>query len=339
MPRPFAAAALIGLTFAAASVAAAPATTGPATRPANAKQTDPKQKAAVAKYWSDQLTAANRELTLRGPASKTLDRVGLWLQKSEALLQTGQMGPAAQAFEHAAAEPGVAADVADHAKAMAALVRKSDLRGFHPAATKQTPYPPTYDIADPANRPAALAALYGIEYDALWFRIDKAKAATEQGAVTGQVKAVAALRPLDRVVNQNAEETDDLEQKVAAHFEAAVGTWTAKTADRMATIKADAQQPVQTSESGGARMLHSNLPARWRLRGVLASEQAEAKEAASECERLAGAYQTVEPLLSPAALATLKPVKDHVQNAYDKSKDVLSQATRPTGDNITPPPN
>ncbi|MGN6506908.1 MAG: hypothetical protein ACTHM6_15240 [Tepidisphaeraceae bacterium] len=283
------------------------------------------QKLAGEKNWTGLLQATTRVLALRGDAAAAYNRVDVWMLKAEAQLQSNQYSAASESFTHAAAEKTATPEQADWGTAMAAVLKKSDRRGYQPKPTREVPHPAAIDIFTPANRKQAVAALLGAENEDLARKITKYQTTLEQGPVMDMVKQVKTMAPLDRVANGTAEQTDALQKTICGNWVAAVQTWSDTSMKKIEDLNEIASKMVQQQY----RDRLGNIQVRQQKTGLTSPQQKQLTDIENQAKGLAGTFETVQAAVVDAGKTALEPAKATIQGVYDRADTVLKEARRP----------
>jgi hypothetical protein len=162
--------------------------------------------------YPETLRIVGRVLALKGRAAEGIDRYEVLMLRADAQLHTKAQANALQALDEAAKLAVATEDDkrAADARALAVLVRRSRQMHFTPKVSPQGktrgPINPI-DIADPKQRPDALAALYAEEKVLVKSKVVAAEKARTLPPVATALKVVLPLRDLELAANGGDSET------------------------------------------------------------------------------------------------------------------------------------
>jgi hypothetical protein len=324
--------------------AARPTTTRTAsTRPATSQPSDinvaanplgavDEAKAAYERAdYAETLRILGRVLALKGRAAEGLDRYELLMLRADAQLHTKAQAPALQALEEAAKIAKVAQDdkrLAD-ARALAMLIRRSKQLQFTPKAAVASKLPKssattgaaaattttTLDIADPKQRPDALAALYAEEKITARPKVQAAEKARTLPPVATALKAVVPLRDLEIAATGAEGETKETVKQLVDR----VHTLMAKSLDemtkRVTRINEHANELVTIPLATGGYSSHRRGiegQDRNELKGIIDT----CKQIVTSCRELGEEYDTGKPF---------EDLEDQAKDTAERANDALKE--------------
>jgi len=283
---------------------------------------DDLQKQLDAKDYPSVLAGTNRILQLRGPATASYHRTAVWMMKAEALLHSSQFGAAGQAYTSGAEEKDATDDERDLCLATATLLKHSDRKGYTPKATRDQPAPQTYDILDPQKRKDAIAALFNAELSDATPKIDKLKDTTVPNPLVSAAKALAELRPMERVVDKNADKVDALEKSLGDNFTKKMADWQSTNSKRLDELATLAQQTTISHYTDNKGIVHSSTT----YRGLMAQEQTEIRDMEKQAQAYAQTEQQVAASLGEIGKAAIEPSQKTIQSLYDQAQSTRRNA-------------
>ncbi len=280
---------------------------------------DQLQKLADEKNWAELMKATTRVLQLKGPAAEPYDRPAVWQLKAEAQLQENMFVAAAESFEDATREPTIDPAIKDRCAAMSKVMRKTDARGFglksrKPGATE------TIDVKDPANRPAALKALFDFQIGEVKADIDRQKKKPSLNDLVKIAREARDLPPLERAATQSEEQTRAVVEQAGKLMAESIDKWMETSRVQMDKIRASANEMVEVeTRRDGPRERRD--PA-YRKRGLNSKDTSELKAIVTECKRIAAAYKSfVEAAGKPSA--DLEAIPPRVDAVYKEAQNIL----------------
>ncbi|MGC4031218.1 MAG: hypothetical protein QM754_05660 [Tepidisphaeraceae bacterium] len=278
------------------------------------------QKLQDDKKWPELSSATARILALKGPVTDAYVRFDVWMKKAEAQLQSNQIAPAQQSFSKAAEEPKATPDQVDDAKAMALLVKRSDIKGYKTPG-RAGPIQ-SFDIRDPQKRVNALAALFGVEYGDVKKRVDNSRGVTDARPLTEIAKAVSDLRSLDRVVNKSNDKSDELEKTLGENVAASAKKWSDTTIKSLDDMKKTADEIITERYRDAQNRQVTNT----HRRGYTADNLTTSINYMNAAKKWAETYKTVQPLLGPTGQGAIQPAEAMIQTTFDRAKSVQQDA-------------
>jgi hypothetical protein len=292
----------------------------PASNPAAA--VDEAKAAFERADYPETLRILGRVLALKGRVAEGLDRYELLMIRADAQLHTKAQANALQALDEAAKIAKTAQDekrLAD-ARALALLVRRSKQLQFVPKASvagkpKGTPTPAAFDIADPKQRPDALAALYAEEKVTAKPKVVAAEKAKSLPPVAAALKAVVPLRDLEIAATGGDGETKETVKQLVDR----VHTLMAKSLDdmtkRVVRITDHANELVTVYLVTGYPTSHRrglNSEDRTELKGIIDT----CKQIVTSCDELTQGYDAGKPF---------EDLEDQAKDTAGRANDTLKE--------------
>jgi len=283
---------------------------------------DELQKQLDAKDYPAVLSGANRILLLRGPATASYHRTAVWMMKAEALLHSNQFGAAGQAFASAAEEKDATDEERNLCLATGTLLKHSERKGYTPKATRDNPSPQTYDILDPQKRKDAIGALFAVELSDAAPKIDKLKDSTAPNPLISAARALAELRPMEKVVDKNTDKLDTLEKTLGDNFAKKMADWQSTNSKRLDELATLAQQTTVSRYTDNKGIMHTSTS----LRGLQPQEQSEIRDMEKQAQTYAQTEQQLAAAMGEVGRAAIDPSQKTIQSLYDQAQTTRRNA-------------
>lgn len=264
------------------------------------------------------LKQINRLLALRGKAAEGYDRHELLSLKGDAHLKLKANQAALVAFRQAAAATDDPQQQAV-ARATELLIKRSKNLAYTPKKVARGDKAEPIDIADPASRQKALAALFIDEVAPL---VPKVEAAKNARSVAPMITAMAAAREvqfLERAANGSAEQVGGMIEALAAAGEEMLGKVVeraTKRVDRITALANETEHVRQVIPTSAGSYRTVMIPAR---RGVKNDDVVELKKIIDACD---------EVVAQATALAQSRGDEDAVEDLTESAEDLKVHVQR-----------
>jgi hypothetical protein len=277
--------------------------------------------------YPETLRILGRVLALKGRAAEGLDRYELLMLRADAQLRMKAQAPAIQALDEAAKLAKAAKDdkrLAD-ARALVMLIRRSKQLAFTPkaavanktkgGATTTTAAAAAIDIADPKQRPDALAALYEEEKITAAPKVQAAEKARTLPPVAAALKAIVPLRDLEIAATGGEAQTKETVKQLVE----VVHTLMAKGLDdmtkRVTRISNHANELVNIPLATGGYASHRrgiSSEDRTELKGMIDT----CKQIVASCRELTEEYDAGKPF---------EDLQDQAKDTAERANDALKE--------------
>jgi hypothetical protein len=244
--------------------------------------------------YAEALKGSARVLQVEGPAAEKIDRGELFLVKAEAHVQLRQQEPAIAAFESAERD-ATDLDQWRLARANAALLKRSPnftftappVASVKPGEGHSAPAT-TYNVVNQAERKAAFAALFDLEWSQVQPRIEAMHSATGLEPVVEAIKLVQNVAPFEFAATGDTPKCTEAMKSSSETARNQIDKWLDENEKRVQQIDKSAH-----AMEGTRRRLHR--------RGLSGDQSQELRDVIATCESLVPATDELADALGAAA--------------------------------------